>query len=54
MAFLGRDRYATTTAHWTLLGQLSGDHPWGRMMVVSDSPEEIAAFMARNPPLPRI
>jgi predicted Rossmann-fold nucleotide-binding protein len=50
MAFLGHDRYVTNTAHWTLLKQLAGDRDWGRMMIVSDDPDEIAGFMMRNPP----
>lgn len=50
MAFLGVDRYATSTAHWTLLRQLAAGAPWARLMLVSDSPEEIAGFLAANPP----
>ena len=53
MAFLGVDRYATTTAHWTLLKQLAGERPWGRLLLVSDSPQEIADFLVRNRPLRR-
>jgi predicted Rossmann-fold nucleotide-binding protein len=53
MAFLGVDRYQVQTAHWTLLKQLAGDRPWGRLLFASDSPEDIAAFLVHNRPVPR-
>jgi predicted Rossmann-fold nucleotide-binding protein len=53
MAFLGVDHYTRRSAHWTLLQQLSVGRPWGRLMVVSDSPEEISGFIMRNRPVAR-
>jgi hypothetical protein len=45
-----QNRYVTTTAHWTLLKQVAGDRDWGRMMILSDDPDEIVGFIMRNPP----
>jgi predicted Rossmann-fold nucleotide-binding protein len=50
MTFLGTDRYEKETRIFATLSELAKDRPYGRMLLSSDDPEEIASFIDENAP----
>ncbi len=51
MAFLGKKRYAEDTMLFPLLQQLASGKPYGDMLLLTDSPEEVLQFLESHPPL---
>ena len=49
MALLGLQRYTMATSHARLLGELSSQRPWGRLIIASDDPRDIVSFIKAHP-----
>ena len=51
MIFLGRQRYEIDTLLYPIIRQLSYGKPYHDLLLLSDSPEEIVAFLLTHPPV---
>jgi hypothetical protein len=51
MVFFGRDHYMRDTGIYHLLQQLACGQEYGRMLSISDDPEEVVRFLQRHPPI---
>lgn len=52
MAFLGKKRYLKDSFIFPLLQQLAWGRKYAQMLTISDSPQEIAGFIEKHPPIP--